>query len=119
MPPQLAASIRLSASPHGRVLEERPDIGAAVAADLTGEPRLQVRQSSVVTPTASVDHDRMRALVIAAVDDESARAGLAHFTERYFLLARHRLSLAFCFSQMEAPKKNQRDHEGADRVYIV
>jgi hypothetical protein len=63
------------------VLEERPDIGAAVAADLTGEPRLQVRQSSVVTPTASVDHDGMRTTIIAAIDDEPGRARLPHFTE--------------------------------------
>jgi hypothetical protein len=56
-------------------LKERPDIGAAMAADLAEESRLQVREPDVVGPLRGVDHGRMRAVVIAAEGDDAGRAG--------------------------------------------
>jgi len=71
------------------MLKQRPDIGAAVAASLADKQRLEIREPNVIGPTVSVDHDRMRTVIIAAVDDEPGRAGLAHFADRDFLLAWH------------------------------
>jgi hypothetical protein len=52
---------------HARRFKYRPDSGAAVAADLTSKPRLQVGQANVIAPAAGVDNDRMRTFVIAAI----------------------------------------------------
>jgi hypothetical protein len=48
-----------------RAFEERPDIGAPMAANLTGEFRLQIGEPDVIGPTLRADYYRMRALVIA------------------------------------------------------
>jgi hypothetical protein len=58
-----------------------------VTASLTRELGLKIGKPNVATPSAGVDHDWMRALVIAAVDDEPGRARLAHFPESDFPLA--------------------------------
>jgi hypothetical protein len=65
--------------------KQRPDIGAAVAASLTGELRFESRQPDMIGPAIGVDHDRMRAFVIGAVDEKSSRAGSPHFAESDFL----------------------------------
>jgi hypothetical protein len=39
----------------------------------------------MIGPTIGVDHDRMRAFVIGAVDEKPGRAGLPHFAESDFL----------------------------------
>jgi hypothetical protein len=75
--------------PHARVLERGPDVGTPMAANLTGKPRLKVRQADVIAPAAGVDHDGMRALIVGAIDDEPGGAGLPHFSEGYLLLAVH------------------------------
>jgi hypothetical protein len=76
-----------------------------MAASLADEQRLEIGQSDSIRPAASVDHDRMRAFVIAAVDDEPGRARLAHLSDGDFLSARHeqrskrtRVKLAGCAS---------------------
>ena len=51
----------LYARAHARLLKQGPDIGAAEAADLAGEFRLQIGEPDVIGPTLSTDHDRMRA----------------------------------------------------------
>ena len=69
---------------HSRVLEQRPDVGTPIAADLARKPRLKVGQTNVIAPAAGVDHDGMPALVIGAIDDEQRRAGLPHFPDVTF-----------------------------------
>src|SRR4051812_21709634 len=49
-----------------------------------GKSRLQIGQADIA-PSAGVDHDGMRALVIGTVNNEPGRAGLAHFPEGDFL----------------------------------
>jgi hypothetical protein len=44
------------------MLEQRPDICAPMAANLTGKSRLQIGQAHVIAPAADLDHDRVRAL---------------------------------------------------------
>jgi hypothetical protein len=39
--------------------KHRPDIGAAVAASLTGELRFEIGQPDMIGPAIGVDHDRM------------------------------------------------------------
>ena len=62
------------ADPHVRWLEERPDIGTSMAASSTNELRLKIGQAHTIGPALSVDDDRMSATVIAAADDQPARA---------------------------------------------
>jgi hypothetical protein len=54
-----------------------------------GELGLQIGKPNVVTPSAGVDHNGMRALVIGTVDDEPGMAGFSHFYQRDFLSALH------------------------------
>jgi hypothetical protein len=75
--------------PHALMLKERPDVCAPMAANLTGKPRLKVRQADVIAPAAGVDHDGMRALIVGAIDDEPGGAGLPHFSEGDLLFALH------------------------------
>jgi hypothetical protein len=65
-------------------LEQRPEIGPAVAASPAGKLGLEIRQLDIIGPAMSLDHDGMRALVIAAINDEPGRAGLPHFSEVIF-----------------------------------
>ena len=58
-----------------------------MAASLTGELGLKVRQPHVISPAAGIDHNGMSALVVAAIDQEPGRAGFAHFAEGHLLLA--------------------------------
>jgi hypothetical protein len=53
----------------------RPDVGAAVAARLADEMRLQIGQAHVVGTAVGADGDRMRAFVIGAVDQQAANTG--------------------------------------------
>jgi hypothetical protein len=65
-----------------------------MAADLTCELRLQVREANVITPALGADDDRVRALVVTAIDDEPGRARLPHFPESDLLLPWHRCNFA-------------------------
>ena len=62
------------AGPHVRWLEERADIGTSMAASSTNELWLKVGQAHNIGPALSVDDDRIGATVIAAADDQPARA---------------------------------------------
>ena len=73
------------AGPHARLLESRPDIGAAVAACSTNKLRLKIGQAHMIRPALSVD-ERVSAPVIAAMDEQPARAVIP---ESDFLLALH------------------------------
>ena len=63
----------ISQSPSWLVAQ-RPDIGAAVATNLTGELGLEVGQEHMIRPARGVNHDRVRALLVSAVDKQPARA---------------------------------------------
>ena len=65
--------------------KHRPDIGATVAASLTGELRFEIGQADMVGPTIGVDRKRMRAFVIGAVDEKPGGARRSHFSESDFL----------------------------------
>jgi hypothetical protein len=73
---------------HACPLEQWPDVGAASAADLAGKLGLKIRQAHVIAPASGIHDDRMRALVIGAIDEQPARAGLPHFPESDLLALR-------------------------------
>jgi hypothetical protein len=62
-------------------IEIRPHVGTALAADLADETMLNVGQTKVVGPWVAADRDRMRALIVGAIDQDAAHAALAHFSE--------------------------------------
>ena len=64
----------------------RPHVGAAMAASRADEQGLQIGQPQALGPAVSVDHDRMRALVVAAQHMEPASAGPPHLPEGDCLL---------------------------------
>ena len=78
--------ISLMGGPHSGRLEVWPDVGAPMAANLAGKLGLKVRQAHMIRPAYKVDHDRVRAFVIAAIDQKPGRAGFPHFAEGDFLL---------------------------------
>jgi len=76
---------RLGVRAHAGRFEHWPDIGAVVAAGLAGKAWLQVGQPDAITPAIGIDHDGVRAPVVAAVDEQPARARGPHFPEGDFL----------------------------------
>jgi hypothetical protein len=76
------------------VFEERANIGAATAAGTAGKFRLQVGQAHIIAPAIGIHDDRVSASIVAAIDQQSARAGLPHFPESDLLLALHSVPAA-------------------------
>jgi len=72
--------------PHSGRLEVRPDVGAPMAANPAGKVGLKVRQAHTIRPAYRVNHDRVRAFIIATINQEPGRADLSHFAECDFLL---------------------------------
>ena len=62
-------------------IEIRADISAPQAASLADEQELQVGQPNVIRPSVAADRCPMAALVIRAIDQETANAGTAHLSE--------------------------------------
>jgi hypothetical protein len=62
--------------PRGGLVDrkQRPDIGAAAPASLTGELRLRDRTAYIIRPLARVDRGRMGAAIVSAVDQPTTRA---------------------------------------------
>jgi hypothetical protein len=58
-----------------------PDPRATPTASLAGKPRLQIRQAHVIRPSVAADRSPMRAMIVAAIDQQAANAGGAHFGE--------------------------------------
>jgi hypothetical protein len=56
-----------------RRLKQRSDIGAAVTAYLAGEFRLKIGNPHVIARAAGIDHNGVRAFVVAAIDEKSGR----------------------------------------------
>jgi len=78
--------ISLMGGPHSGRLEVRPDVGAPMAANPAGKVGLKVRQAHTIRPAYRVNHDRVRAFIIATINQEPGRADLSHFAEGDFLL---------------------------------
>jgi hypothetical protein len=55
------------------------------AASLTGKLWLKIRQAHVIRPSIGADCDGMAAAIVGAIDQETAHAGCAHFSEGDFL----------------------------------
>ncbi len=73
-------------------MEVRPHIRTAPAASLAAKSRLQIGQPDIIGPSIAAERRPMRAMVVAAVDQESAHPGGAHLGEGDFLFAdRHAL----------------------------
>ena len=61
---RLTAVSPVGGVPRGGLVDrkQRPDIGAAAPASLTGELRFEIRQPDMIGPAIGVDDDRMRAV---------------------------------------------------------
>jgi hypothetical protein len=71
----------------------RADITAVLPTSLAGKARLYVGQPNIVRPLFAADRFPMAALVIRAIDQESANARGAHFSEGDLLVwGRHAAS---------------------------
>ena len=66
-------------------IEIRPDVGTAPAASGAGETRLKIGQPNVIRPRIGAGRDVVRAVIIAAIDQDTTNAGIAHFAKRDFL----------------------------------
>jgi hypothetical protein len=62
-------------------MEVGPYIRAALAAGLTGEARLDVGQPNIIWPPITPDRGPMRAVIVAAINQQAANAGGAHLSE--------------------------------------
>ena len=63
-------------------VEIRSHIRAALAADPTGEPLLDIGQSGIIGPRIAADRDRMAAAVVGAIDQQATHAHFAHLAKR-------------------------------------
>ena len=63
----------------------RPDVDTALAASRADETRLKVGQPDVIRPGIGAGRDVMRAVIVAAIDQDAANAGFAHFAKGDFL----------------------------------
>jgi hypothetical protein len=66
-----------------------PDVGSALAASGADETRLKIGQPNVIWPGIGAGRDVVRAVIVAALDQDATHAGFAHFAERYFLRPLH------------------------------
>jgi hypothetical protein len=62
-------------------MEIRADISAPQAAGLASEPPLDVREPNAIRPPVAADRSPMAAPEIRAIDQETANASGAHFSE--------------------------------------
>ena len=63
------------------------DIGSSLATNLACEKRLEIGQPDVIRPSVAADRCPMTALVIRAIDQETANVSGAHLGEGDLLLA--------------------------------
>jgi hypothetical protein len=68
-------------------VEIRANVSAPLAACLASEPGLQIGQPNIIGPSVAADGCPMAAVIIGAIDQETANAGGAHFSEDDLLLA--------------------------------
>ena len=62
-------------------MEAGPHVGAALAAGLADEPIFDVGEPDVVRPLIAADRYRVAAVIVGALDQQTANAGFAHFAE--------------------------------------
>jgi hypothetical protein len=62
-------------------MEIGPDIGAPPAAGLADEPGLDVGEPDIIGPPVAADRRPMAAVIVAAIDQETANATGAHFAK--------------------------------------
>ena len=62
-------------------VEVGPDIGAAPAARLAHEPRLEIRQPQVIGPAIGAECNVMAATIVGAIDEDTLHAHLAHLAQ--------------------------------------
>lgn len=60
----------------------RPDIGGSLAADLAHAPRFEIGEPDMIRPLVRADRNRAAAVIVRAIDQDAAHAGLAHLGER-------------------------------------
>jgi hypothetical protein len=77
-PPQRES---LRAPGIGFPMEIGADVGAPLATDLAGKPRLDIGQPDVIRSSIAADCRRMAAPVVRAIDQETANASGAHLSE--------------------------------------
>jgi hypothetical protein len=77
--------------PRRRRRPNAPHIGAALATGRAGKAAFQVGQPHIVRPRVGIDGHRMAALVVGAIDQQTAHAGGAQFSKRNFLRAGHQI----------------------------
>ena len=61
------------------------DLAASIATGVADQARLDIGQPQLVGPAIGVHHAVMVAMVVAAIDEDAAHAGSAHFAEGDFL----------------------------------
>jgi hypothetical protein len=69
------------------ILPIGPHIRATPAASLAGKPRLQIGQADLIRPLVAGDRRPMRAMIVAAIDQQAAHVGGAHLGKGDFLRA--------------------------------
>jgi hypothetical protein len=67
--------------------EIRANVGTFPSASLASEARLDIGQPDIIRPAVAADCRRMAAPVVRAIDQETANARGAHFSEGDLLLA--------------------------------
>jgi len=60
---------------------EWPDITATMAAYLAHEPRLEIGRPDMIRPLVCADRDRMTAMIVGKIKQDTAHARGAHFAE--------------------------------------
>jgi hypothetical protein len=61
----------------------RPDVGSSLAAGFANEPPFQIGEPDVIRPLVCADGPGVTALIIRAIDQDSAHASGAHFCKGY------------------------------------
>jgi|SRR5580692_8706988 hypothetical protein len=70
-------------------MKVRPHVGALLAAGLAHEARLQIGEPLLVRSWVCADRDRVVAMKVRAIDQETAHAGGSHFAKRDLPRAGH------------------------------
>jgi len=63
-------------------MKVRPDIGASLTAGSANEPCFEIRKPDVIRPLLGADRDRMAAMIVRAIDQETAHAPAAVLINR-------------------------------------
>jgi hypothetical protein len=61
-----------------RLLKVWPNFGTSLAASFAGKTRLQIRRPDLIRPLNRADRDRVAAMTVRAIDQQTANAHLAH-----------------------------------------